>query len=262
VGVNVGIPAGNKFKLVLENSYINNRDQFINTEIYNSTDTLDVLRLSGSRVGLSLSSNSLNRKQYASAGKRLNLSIDWLGLIENLEPGTTSTRTRPVENYHSFIRARISWEQYVIQKGFYHIGYYFDGAASNQPAFSSYDASMLNASAFNPMQDSRTLILEKFRAYNYVAGGIRNVFMLRKSLDLRLEGYFFKPLQSLSQGQNQETVFSTDVTEVYFAATANLVLHSTVGPVSLSVNYYDDKENQLGVLLHVGYLLFKKTSLE
>jgi NTE family protein len=35
-----------------------------------------------------------------------------------------------------------------------------------------------------------------------------------------------------------------------------------VGPLSLSINYYDDNQNQLGVLLHVGFLLFNKSSLD
>jgi NTE family protein len=39
-------------------------------------------------------------------------------------------------------------------------------------------------------------------------------------------------------------------------------MHSPIGPISLSVNYYDDRENQLGILLHVGYLLFNKHPLE
>jgi NTE family protein len=262
VGLNLGVPFGNKYRFVLSDSYINNRDQFNNSEVFLSSDTLDVLRLEGNRFGMSIQSNSLNRKQYASAGQRLSASVDWFNLTENIEPGNTSTRTAPYEKTHHFLRARVTWEQYVIQRGIYRIGYYFDGAVSNQPAFSSYRASMLNATAFNPIQDSRTLILENFRAYNFIAGGLRNVFLVNKNIDVRLEGYFFKPLQALSEGTNQETVFTTDINEVYFAASANVILNSTVGPVSLCVNYYDDKENQLGVLLHIGFLLFKKTSLE
>jgi NTE family protein len=53
-----------------------------------------------------------------------------------------------------------------------------------------------------------------------------------------------------------------NLSDIYFAATAGLVLHSTVGPISLSLNYYDDDENQLGVLLHIGFLLYNKNSLE
>lgn len=106
------------------------------------------------------------------------------------------------------------------------------------------------------------MLLENFRAFNFVAGGWRNVFTLRKSLDLRLEGYLFKPFGSIVQTQNQEAVLDREITSFYLAATAGLVLHSSIGPISLSVNYYDDDETQLGVLLHVGFLLFNKTSLE
>jgi NTE family protein len=85
---------------------------------------------------------------------------------------------------------------------------------------------------------------------------------LRKNLDFRLEGYLFKPLERITRGEGQEPVFTTEITKIYFAGTAGLVMHSTVGPISLSVNYYDDKKNQLGVLLHIGFLLFNKSSLE
>jgi NTE family protein len=88
------------------------------------------------------------------------------------------------------------------------------------------------------------------------------VFSLRKNLDFRLEGYLFKPLQAIEQGTNQEPVLNDEITKIYFTGTAGMVLHSTVGPISLSVNYYDDKKNQLGVLLHIGFLLFNKSSME
>ncbi len=63
-------------------------------------------------------------------------------------------------------------------------------------------------------------------------------------------------------GPNQEVRFNRDLTKIYFAATDGWELHSSVGPISLSVNYYDDTQNELGVLLHVGFLLFNKTSMD
>jgi NTE family protein len=105
-------------------------------------------------------------------------------------------------------------------------------------------------------------MLENFRAFNYVAGGLRNVFSIRNRLEFRLEGYLFKPIEYLTLGNNQEAKTINDFKKVFFAGNAGLVLHSPMGPISLSVNYYDDAENQLGVLLHVGYLLFNKHSVE
>jgi NTE family protein len=81
-------------------------------------------------------------------------------------------------------------------------------------------------------------------------------------LDFRLEGYFFKAVESLKQNSNQDTEEITSFSPGHFAATAGLVLHAPMGPISLSVNYYDDEDNQLGVLLHVGFLLFNKHSME
>ncbi|MCE7862121.1 MAG: patatin [Bacteroidetes bacterium CHB5] len=261
VGVDFAIPFGKSYKLTMGGAYINNRDQFVNSSVVVSTDTLDVLRLSGFRSEIALTSNTLNRKQYASTGRNFSLSLNWFSLNEKLIPGSTSLLTETQSSPRSWLRARITLEQY-FKKGIYSSGYLLDGVLSNQPAFSNYQGSLINAPGFNPIQDSRTLLLENFRAYNYVAGGWRNVFAVRKSLDFRLEGYLFKPLEALVPGQNQEVVFSRDLTKIYFAATAGWVLHSSVGPISLSVNYYDDVQNELGVLLHVGFLLFNKSSMD
>jgi len=261
IGINAGIPIGNQYKFVVNGAYISNRDQYSNNDILVSTDTLDFLYVNGGRAGISISSNTLNRKQYASEGKKYSFSVDYFRLNENLEPGSTSTQSVPVKLQHEFFRLKVSMEQYFL-KGVYSTGYLFEGNISNQGPFSSYTASMINAPAFTPMQDSRTLLLENFRAFNYLSGGIRNVFRIRKNLDFRLEGFVFKPLETLVEGEGQETLLEQNLSDIYFAATTGLVLHSSVGPISLSLNYYDDKENQLGVLLHVGFLLFNKTSLE
>ena len=143
----------------------------------------------------------------------------------------------------------------------FRIGYYADAVFSNQPFFSNYFGTIANAPGFSPIQDSPTLLLENFRSFNYVAGGLRNVFAIRSRLDFRIEGYIFKPIVYLLEGSNQDALSNEDFTTAYFAGTAGLVLHSPVGPISLSVNYYDDAQNQWGALLHVGFLLFNKHTI-
>lgn len=261
MGVNIGIPIGQQFKAVISSSYVRNSDQYINTEILSSTDTLDVLKLRGIRTGLNFSSNTLNRKQYASLGRKYEISATYFHLNEDLDPGNTSVLAAIDKKSRQWFRAKVTLEEY-FRKGVYSSGYLVEGVFSNQPAFMNYFGSLINAPSFNPLQDSRTLLLQNFRAYNYVAGGWRNVFTLRKSLDLRLEGYLFKPFEALLQDDQQNVRLNDDIRNLYFIGSAGLVLHSSVGPISLSMNYYDDKENQLGVLLHVGFLLFHKTSMD
>lgn len=88
------------------------------------------------------------------------------------------------------------------------------------------------------------------------------MFELRNKLDFRLEAYVFKPLDYLVQDDNQDVVKQSDLAKAYVAASASMVHHSPIGPISFSVNYYDDYQNQLGVLLHVGFLLYDRHSLE
>jgi NTE family protein len=260
VGVSMGVPVGTQFKASVYGYYINNDDHYIDGNVFVSTDTLDQLHLAGTRAGFMLSTNTLNRKQYASQGKKYQFSFDWFSVTETFIPGNTSTIANQESEHRGWVRGKISMEQY-LKRGFYSSGYLLEGVMSNQPFFSNYQGTIINASAFNPLQDSPTLLLPNFRAFNYVAGGWRNVFQIRKNLDFRLEGYVFKPFERIVSQEDQRATLSQDLVKFYLAGTAGLVLHSSVGPISLSTNYYNDKQHQFGALLHVGFLLFQKSSM-
>ena len=259
--LNVGMPVGKLFKSVASIGGINNIDKYANGDVYVSSDTLDELRLRGLKTELRFSANTLNRKQYASAGKSFSFAVQYFNLKEDFTPGNTSIEKLPVEASHQWFRIKASAEHY-FNAGWYRPGYYAEAVFSNQPFFQNYYGTIINAPAFLPLQDSRALLLENFRAFNYLAGGFRNVFTLRSRLDFRLEAYLFKPIEYLQQGSDQEARAISDMGAFYFAGSAGFVLHAPMGPISFSFNYYDDKDNQLGVLLHVGFLLFNKHSIE
>jgi len=260
-GLKIGIPIARQIKAFLQGAYIANNDQYIDKTVLVSTDTLDQLALSGWRFGFGATFSSMNRKQYPSQGKAFNLSANYFSLLEEFKPGNTSVNIVSSSANRSWLQAKVTLEQY-FKKGVYSSGYLLEGVLSNQPTFSNYFGTIINAPGFYPLQDSRTILLQNFRAFNYVAGGWRNVFSLTKNLDFRLEAYAFKPLQIISQDDKQHAKVVEQIEQFYFAGMADLVMHSTVGPISLSLNYYDDPNRQLSVLLHVGFLLFNKTSLE
>lgn len=261
LGASIGFPFSKQLRFSFNGYYFNNSDRYSNRNVLISTDTLDVLRLAGYRLGCLLETNNLNRKQYATAGKNMFIKFDWFTATERFEPGSTSIAEQPANQHMGFVRLKLSAEQYWKTR-VYSTGYFIEGVFSNQPTFSNYFGTLVNAPAFNPMPDSRTLLIQNFRAFNYIAGGLRNIFSLRSNLDLRLEGYVFKPIEAVLPGPDQSTRLSSDLTRVSLSGMAALVMHTQVGPVSLSFNYYDDKESQFGVLAHIGYLLFQKSSTE
>lgn len=260
-GFHAGVPVGSNFKGVLTMEGINNNDRYINGDVFISTDTLDELRLKGFKAGLAFSTNTLNRKQYASAGRAYSLCADFFRLREFYTPGNTSITASGVNSRHHWFRLKATAEQY-FGTGKYRPGIYAEAVLSDQSPFHNYFGTIINAPGFMPLQDSRSLVLENFRSFNYVAGGMRNVFTIRSRLDFRLEAYLFKPFEYLKQDADQGTEISRQLESLFFAATAGFVYHAPVGPVSFSVNYYDDDETRFGVLLHVGFLLFNKHSFE
>ena len=263
VGMHIGKAIGNHIKGEMSIEGFRNRDRFSNKKLFISTDTLDQLTMIGFKAGVSFSINDLNRKQYASYGKAFSLSGHFFQAREDYFPGNTAdpARVRTTKD-HQWFKLKATAEHY-FSRGWFRPGYFAEAVFSNQPLFTNYFGTIINAPSFFPLQDSRTLVLENFRAFNYVAFGVRNVFAIRRNrLDFRLEAYGFKPLEEIQEGQNQEALRKTALARVYFTGTAGLVFHSPVGPISFSVNYYDDRENKIGALLHVGFLLFRNHSLE
>jgi NTE family protein len=260
-GLQVGVPFKNSFKSVFAFEGINTDDRYINGDVFASTDKLDELKLRGCRASLNISSNSLNRRQYATAGKAFGFQADYFSITEDFLPGSTSIETEPVKRPHQWLKFKVAAEQY-FGSGWFRPGYIAEVVVSNQPFFQNYFGTIINAPSFFPLQDSRTLILQNFRAFSYAAAGLRNVFTIRKNLDFRLEAYLFRAFHRIEENTNQQAEFRDNNTLGSFAATVGFVFHSPIGPVSLNTNYYDDDENTVGVLLHVGFLLFNKHSFE
>lgn len=256
----VGKPLAQTHKLLLYAGGINNIDNYINGRNFNNLTTLDELRLSGFKTGFTLSADNLNRKQYASKGRAYSVGVNFFDAQERYSPGNTSVAEK-LRAEHTWFTAKLSAEKY-FSKGKFRQGLLVEAAYTSLPMLVNYQGYLLNVPAFNPMVDSRTLFLENFRAKSYLAGGGRLIVAASKKVDWRLEGYIFKPLESIEASTNQQAVLKSRILDTSFAATTSLVYHSPIGPISLMLNYYDDRENELGVLLHVGYLLFKNSSIE
>ena len=257
--LHAGWPLGQKRKLVLNATFFDDTDRYSNALVYVSTDTLDILKLRGLKTGFEISRNSLNRKQYASSGSSFSFSGYYYNAREihlhGNTPNTTLNSQQESRAQHQWYRFQLKSEKY-FPVNWFKAGYLLEGVFSNQDVFSNYMGTLINIPGFYPLQDSRTLVLQNFRALQYGVIGLRNVFGLAQKLDFRLEGYLFMPFQYLQKEKEMARVV-TGGFQAYLAATGNLVFHSPIGPISLSINYYDDPENRLGVLLHAGFLLFK-----
>ncbi|AZI27753.1 patatin [Pedobacter sp. G11] len=264
----MGAPLNYNTKVVLHASFINNNDRYSPNNTFSVGDLLDQTIFNGFRGSLNLEKNSLNRKQYATNGQSFSLSVNYTTGRENYNPGNIFRNTPGLakapgaSNLRQWGTIKLSQENYFFHLKKYTLGYIVEGVISNQPLFNNYYATLLVSPAFYPLQDSRSLFLDKFRATTYAAGGIKNIYNFKKNLDFRLEGYLFLPHKEFELNNFQDIDYAKAISKIRYAATAGLLYHTPVGPVSLSYNLYNDAIKRNGVLLHIGYLIYNKRSIE
>lgn len=266
IDLKMGFPLNKNARVSLINSFINNSDNYSPTNSFIIGDILDRTVFNGFKASLLFEKNSLNRKQYATYGRNFLFSINYTTGKENYVPGNSYRflADKPVvfRQFRSWGHLKISDENYFFHTQKYNLGYLVEGVLSDQPLFSNYYASLLSAPAFYPLQDSKSLFLHNFRATSYLAGGLKNIFSIKKNLDLRLEGYLFLPYKEFVQSAATDVYRANAFSKWHYAGTAGLVYHTPVGPISLSYNLYDDAVKRNGVLLHLGYLIYNKRSIE
>ncbi|GAB1463546.1 patatin-like phospholipase family protein [Pedobacter sp.] len=269
IDLKFGLPLNRNARIILSSSFINNSDNYSPTGAFVVGDLLDKTIFNGFRTSLSFEKNSLNRKQYPTRGQHLLFSVNYTSGKENYYAGNIQANqlgltTIPPwsKNLRQWFHAKFSYENYVLHTKTYTLGYLAEAVVSNQPLFSNFYATLLASPTFYPLQDSRSTFLENFRAFNYATGGIKNIINIHKKFDLRVESYVFLPYQEFKKINTQQVGFEDTFSKWHYAGTAGLVYQSPLGPISLSYNLYDEAKHRHGVLLHIGYLIYNKRSLE
>ncbi len=261
--VNIGFPTGKKGRIVGGATLANISYLYYQTTQFTQQDTTDRTDFKMITTQAYYELNSLNRKQYANQGENLILKIRYVNGGEKNIPGSTSTDTiKEFKKQHEWITLKLTAERYFNRKGTLKIGFLGEGVYSTQNLFHNYTSSILAAPAFQPTPDSKSIFLENYRAYKYIAAGIKFVISIRKNIDFRAEGYIFQPYQSLVKTADLNTEYSQPFAFQHFISTTALVWHTPVGPMSLGVNYYDHIKNPFSILFHFGYIMFNKRALD
>ncbi len=261
--LNVGFPTGKKGRVVAGAGATNVTSYYYQTPNFTQQDTADRTNFEAFTSQLYYEVNSLNRKQFANQGERILAKIRYINGNETTIPGSTSTDTiQQFMKFHEWFQFKISGEKYFNRRGSFKIGILGEASYSTQTAFQNYTASILSAPAFQPTPDSKTIFLSSYRAYKYMAGGLKFIFNIRTNIEIRLEGYVFQPYQQLIETTKLSTNLGVPFAFRSLIGMGAVVWHTPVGPMSLSANYYNTEKNPLAVLFQFGYIIFNNSSLE
>ncbi|TGD81822.1 patatin-like phospholipase family protein [Hymenobacter wooponensis] len=270
-GINVGISPNYRSRYILDLGLFTNRDRFANTTEVNSTDELDLNRFQGVTGGVRFERNSLDRRQYATKGRRVEFNFRGVTGQEKYDPGTTSNGVIGRTKNQRWIRGSIFSEQYFslsksdsVGANTHAWGYLVDAVASTQGAFATYRSSLTTSAAFLPLPDSRTLFLDNYRGTAYAAAGLRYVRGVFRGLEWRTEAYAHVLVRPWKQAFDNPVLVrrSNSVSRPYLTLMTGLVYQTPVGPLSVQAIHYDDDNHRFGVFAHIGYVLFRERSLE
>ncbi|NNF01148.1 MAG: hypothetical protein HKN22_00545 [Bacteroidia bacterium] len=257
------IPVGNKATFAIGGAYFKNKDDYYQTSEFVATDSTDVTKFDGYKLGMTLVRSTLNRKQYANKGTFFSISLRRYEGKENTVLGSTAVIKEETNQDHEWLSMKVVYDNYFEKLGPVKLGFYTELQFSSQPFFSNYTASVLAIPSFMPIQESKTRFLERFRTHNSAGIGLKTILTFKRRFDLRLEGYAFQPFQEIQRGANNlKAVYGKAFDKRYFSGTANLVYNSPVGPISISGNYYHDSEDPFSILFHFGYILFNKRTYD
>jgi len=256
--VSISTPVSKFSKLSFE--YVGGKiqDRYYQTNQFSRTDTTDKTTFYFNSPGISFEYNSLNRKQFPSKGIYARLCVRYISGNEETIPGSTSTDTTNIFQYHDWVQFRMYYNNYFLSMGKFNMGFHLSLTWSNQPSFSNFTATALAAPAFQPIPESQTLFLPQFRAHKYGAAGLMVIYTILKNFDVRAEGYLFQPYREIKQSEDKEATYGEIFSDRSYIFSGTLVYHAAFGPISMCFNYYDPKEDPFSFSLNIGYYIFNK----
>lgn len=257
-GLRFRFPFKTKTRIDLESAYARIADDYYQQADFLATDTADRTMLNGVVSNFIIERSTLNRKQFASEGTFLRGRIKHLYGNERTIPGSTSVIRDTTSNLRQWVTAQVIYRNYFERVGPFKFGFHLEGVASNQPLMQNYQATVISATAFEPIPEAKTFFLESYRAQNYAAGGLIMIAEIVHNVELRAEGYVYQPFGVLRSDADDKPFYDWDLQQGYMTS-GSAIFFTPIGPLSFSANYYSLKQEPWSFVLNFGYLLFNRS---
>ena len=259
-----GIPLGNVTEANVAGGFTEWKNEYYQNDQFTKADTADITYFDYWYLQGNYRLNTLNRKMYPTDGTLINFRARYLQGRESYYPGNTSLDTVNFLNLNRspWFQLKLTIDNYIKTVKQLKFGLFGEAVYSTQGFFSNYQSTILSAPVFNPTPESQTFFMDRYRAHNYLAAGFKIVTTPLKSLDFRLEAYIFQPIRSIVKTPEGKAAYSEPFFYRYFSGVAALVYNSAIGPISVSMNYYEQPENPFSFFFHIGYIIFNRKSID
>ncbi len=239
-----------------------NKEVYYMTNDFSTSDTSEVSNVNNLSLYVAMERNTLNNKQFATKGVR-RLHALRLGYgFESYFPGSTSENVQNEKLDYLWLSAKYENTGYVPIGRSFSLGYYINLQATFKPLLSTYFSTLLEVPVFQPNIVTKSLFMEHYRAYQFVAFGLMPVYKFNKQLHAKAEAYTFIPVQEILRDANNNAYLGTFFKTIKTVFDASVTLVTVAGPVSFHMGYITEEDDPWVFQLSFGYLLFNKRSVD
>ena len=206
--------------------------------------------------------STLNARQYATKGYFEKLVAQVFSGKEKFVPGNpTETSVTTKE--------RQSWLQISYMKYAYHtmspkftLGWMAEMLYSSKNFSENYTATMLQAADFSPTPHSKLMYNEAFRANQFLAAGIKPIFVFNDMFQFRSEFYGFVPIFPIKKNALNKAYYGKAFSRFEYIGEISVICQLPFGAISAYVNHYSSPRREWNVGLTLGWQLFNYRFIE
>ena len=225
----------------------------------NDRSDQSVYKLIGGSIGFY--GSTINARQYPTRGYNEKLIAQVFTGHEWFVPGNHKQERPPKRNY--------SWMQISYMKESYHrlsphftLGWLAEALYSSKNFSFNYSATMMQAGEFSPTPHSQIMYNEAFRANQFMATGIKPIFILNDMFHIRTEFYGFLPIFPIKRNADNEAYYGKAFSEFQYMGELSVVCQLPFGTIAAYLNHYSSPKKEWNVGLTLGWQLFNYRFIE
>lgn len=263
-GVDFGASLGNRGIVTLGFAYGIVLYNYFHTTTISKKDVPDETKVNYADFKLNYDYSTLNYRQYATSGKRVEIQLSYIDGKEHYIPGSTALAFEnafKISHDKNWVNLKFNYTHYFKSTKMFSLGVNAMLNMNNNPQFSNSIASLLLAYPFNPFPQCQSQILEKYRANEWFGAGIMPVLNMSEKLQLRTEFHLFQAYRYINTSE-YNTTYSDKFPVPRFVENTALVFQTPIGPLALTGSYYYKEEKPLRIQINFGYLIFSRKGTE
>lgn len=205
--------------------------------------------------------NSLNSIQYATNGVSQHILAQVFTGSNTYSPYGTSAAS-PTEEEISWLQFSFKDQHYLPLKDKVILGTYFEGYYSSRNFAQTYTATMMQAGTFAPTPSTLFSYNPTFRANQYIAAGLKPIYMLKSYLQVRFEAYAFVPIRPILQNSSGEAYYGKPFSTISHLEELSVVGRYSTFVISAYLNHESSFPRHVSAGISLGWYMFNNRFIE